>query len=74
MVVDAKSIIPTPDNMTDEVACQAFVNPFTAYAMLEEANLKEGDTILYGKYAGTEISYEGRDYLIMRESDIFAII
>ncbi|MEL6589619.1 MAG: co-chaperone GroES [Bacteroidota bacterium] len=33
-----------------------------------------GDTVLYGKYSGTEISLEGSDYLIMRESDILAII
>lgn len=36
--------------------------------------VKEGDLVLYGKYAGTEISIEGEDYLIMRESDIFAIV
>ena len=36
--------------------------------------VKAGDKVLYGKYAGTEISVEGKDYLIMRESDIFAII
>lgn len=36
--------------------------------------VKVGDTVLYGKYAGTELAYEGKDYLIMRESDIFAII
>ncbi len=36
--------------------------------------VKVGDTILYGKYSGTEISIEGKEYLIMRESDIFAII
>jgi chaperonin GroES len=36
--------------------------------------VKVGDTVLYGKYAGTEINVEGKDYLIMRESDIFAII
>ncbi len=36
--------------------------------------VKVGDTVLYGKYAGTEISIEGTDYLIMRESDIFATI
>ena len=40
----------------------------------EPITVKPGDTVLYGKYAGTEISYEGKDYLIMRESDIFAII
>jgi len=36
--------------------------------------VKVGDQVLYGKYAGTEISVEGQDYLIMRESDIFAIL
>jgi chaperonin GroES len=35
--------------------------------------VKIGDNVLYGKYAGTEISVDGTDYLIMRESDIFAI-
>jgi chaperonin GroES len=36
--------------------------------------VKAGDTVLYGKYAGTEISVDGDDYLIMRESDIFAVV
>ena len=36
--------------------------------------VKVGDTVLYGKYAGTEVQVEGKDLLIMRESDIFAII
>jgi chaperonin GroES len=40
----------------------------------EPMTVKTGDTVLYGKYAGTEINIEGKDYLIMRESDIFAII
>lgn len=40
----------------------------------EPLTVKPGDTVLYGKYAGTEITFEGNDYLIMRESDIFAII
>lgn len=40
----------------------------------EPLTVKAGDTVLYGKYAGTEIQFEGKDYLIMRESDIFAII
>jgi chaperonin GroES len=40
----------------------------------EPLTVKAGDTVLYGKYAGTEISIEGTDYLIMRESDIFAIV
>ena len=33
-----------------------------------------GDTVLYGKYAGQELSYEGKDYLIMREDDILIIL
>jgi len=33
-----------------------------------------GDTVLYGKYSGTELKLEGKDYLMMRESDILAII
>ena len=36
--------------------------------------LKVGDNILYGKYSGTELKHEDSDYLIMRESDILAII
>lgn len=37
-------------------------------------SVKAGDTVLYGKYAGTEITVEGKEFLIMRESDIFAVI
>jgi chaperonin GroES len=33
-----------------------------------------GDNVLYGKYAGTELQHEGKDYLIMKESDILAIV
>jgi len=40
----------------------------------EPMTVKVGDTILYGKYSGTEISIEGNDYLIMKESDIYAVI
>ena len=40
----------------------------------EPLTVKAGDEVLYGKYAGTEITIEGKDYLIMRESDIFAIL
>ena len=36
--------------------------------------VKVGDTVLYGKYAGTEVQVQGKDLLIMRESDIFAIV
>lgn len=40
----------------------------------EEMLLKEGDKVLYGKYAGTEIEHEGKKYLIMRQSDVVAIL
>ena len=40
----------------------------------EPLTVKVGDTVLYGKYAGTELKLEGSDYLMMRESDILAII
>ena len=40
----------------------------------EPMTVQVGDTVLYGKYAGTELKLEGTDYLIMRESDIFAIV
>ena len=40
----------------------------------EEMVLKEGDTVLYGKYAGTEVELDGEKYLIMRQSDVLAII
>ena len=40
----------------------------------EPMTVKVGDKVLYGKYAGTEFKFEGADFLIMRESDILAII
>lgn len=40
----------------------------------EAMELKAGDMVLYGKYAGTEISVDGKDYLIMRQNDILAVI
>jgi len=40
----------------------------------EPMSVKSGDTVLYGKYAGTEIQIDGDDLLIMRESDILAIV
>jgi len=40
----------------------------------EPMTVKVGDSVLYGKYSGTELSVEGKEYLIMRESDIYAIV
>ena len=41
---------------------------------LVKMELKVGDKVLYGKYSGTEIKIDGQEYLIMRESDVYAII
>ena len=40
----------------------------------EPMTVKNGDSVLYGKYSGTELKLEGKDYLMMRESDILAIV
>ena len=40
----------------------------------EEMVLKEGDEVLYGKYSGTELEYDGTKYLMMRQSDVLAVI
>lgn len=40
----------------------------------EPTTVKAGDTVLYGKYSGTDLQLEGKEYMIMRESDILAII
>lgn len=39
-----------------------------------EMSLKKGDKVLYGKYSGTEVSIDGKDYLIMKESDVLAVL
>ena len=40
----------------------------------EPMTVKVGDSVLYGKYSGTEISVEGKDYLLMKEADIYAVL
>jgi chaperonin GroES len=39
-----------------------------------DMTVKEGDTVIYGKYSGTELKFEDKDYLMMREDDILAIV
>ncbi|NVJ86087.1 MAG: zinc-dependent alcohol dehydrogenase family protein [Algoriphagus sp.] len=58
VAVPAGGVIPVPQNMPDEIACQAFVNPMTAYGMLEKSGLQENDWLLitagasaFGKFA-----------------------
>lgn len=47
------------------------VGPGTEEVKME---VKKGDKVLYGKYAGTEVTVDGKDYLIMKQNDILAII
>ncbi len=47
---------------------------YTEDGKLIEMSVKVGDNILYGKYSGTEVTIEGTEYLIMRESDIYGIL
>ena len=47
------------------------VGPGTADIKMEVA---VGDTVMYGKYAGTELNYEGENYLVMEQADIIAVI
>ncbi len=47
------------------------VGPGTSEVKME---VKAGDSVLYGKYAGTEVQFEGTDYLIMKQSDLLAIV
>ena len=59
--VEGKVIAVGPGKMSDAGARMAL-------------QLKEGDRVLFGKYAGTEIKMEGEEYLMMREEDILAVI
>jgi len=59
--IEGKVIAVGPGKMSDAGARMAL-------------QLKEGDRVLFGKYAGTEIKMEGEEYLMMREEDILAVI
>ena len=64
-------IIPDTAKEKPQKGVIVAVGPGTAD---EKMTVKVGDSVLYGKYSGTEITYEGKDYLIMKESDIYAIV
>ena len=64
-------IIPDTAKEKQLVGKVVAVGPGTSEIKME---VKVGDQVLYGKYAGQEISVDGTDYLIMKQSDIFAII
>lgn len=46
VIVAAHTIVPTPESMSDDVACQAFINPYTAYGMLQQSGLKEDQWLM----------------------------
>ena len=64
-------IIPDTAKEKPQKGTVAAVGPGTKE---ESVTVNIGDTVLYGKYAGTELKLDGTDYLIMRESDIIAIV
>jgi len=64
-------IIPDTAQEKPQKGTVVAVGPGTKDVTME---VKVGDTVLYGKYSGTELAVDGGDYLIMREADIFAII
>ena len=61
---------PDPAKEKPLVGKVVAVGPGTAEIKME---VKEGDTVLYGKFAGTELNIDGVDYLIMRQNDILAV-
>lgn len=77
-VTKTQSGLFIPDN-AKEKPMQGKVIALGAGKRDEKGNLiapeiKVGDVVLYGKYSGTEVSVEGKTYLIVRESDIFAVL
>ena len=64
-------IIPDSAKEKPQRGTVVAVGPGTKDVKME---VKIGDSVLYGKYSGTELNYDGKDYLMMKQSDIFAII
>ena len=64
-------IIPDTAKEKPQKGTVAAVGPGTKDEKME---VKVGDVVLYGKYSGTELTIKGKDYLIMRQSDVLAII
>jgi chaperonin GroES len=64
-------IIPDSAKEKPQRGTVVAVGPGTKDVKME---VKIGDSVLYGKYSGTELSYDGKDYLMMKQSDILAII
>ncbi|MCB9062125.1 MAG: co-chaperone GroES [Halobacteriovoraceae bacterium] len=67
-----------PDNHTEKPAQGKIVSVGPGKVLndgsLRALDVKEGDKVIFGKYSGTEVKVDGRDYLIMKEDEIFGII
>lgn len=63
-----------PDTASKEKPIQGTIIAVGNGTKDEPMELKAGDNVLYGKYAGTEIELEGEKYLIMRQSDVLAVV
>ena len=70
-LADRVLILPAP---AEEKTIGGIIIPVGNGTKDEEMVLKVGDTVLYGKYAGTELEVEGTKYLIMRQSDVLAVL
>lgn len=67
-----------PDNNKEKPAQGKIISVGQGY-MLDDGSyraleVKEGDTVIFGKYAGTEVKVEGKDYLIMKQDDILGVL
>lgn len=63
-----------PDTASKEKPIQGTIVAVGNGTKDEEMILKAGDSVLYGKYAGTEVELEGEKYLIMRQNDVLAVL
>lgn len=69
-------IIPTDAKEKSMEGIVIAVGPgaVTSEGVIIKMHLKEGDMVLYSKFVGTEVTYKGEDFLIMKESEVFAIL
>jgi chaperonin GroES len=67
-----------PDNNKEKPAQGKVIATGTGYRLqdgsVRELDVKNGDTVLFGKYSGTDVKVEGKEYLIMKEDDILGVL
>ena len=70
--------LSSPDNHTEKPAQGRVVAVGTGYrntdGTVRALDVKEGDTVIFGKYAGSEVKVEGAEYLIMKEDDLLGVL